>query len=254
MSDERVHRQSRVPGGPDHLGTVRPGRRAGGASASSAVADPVGGRARRLGRGGAGDRPGAGGGPRDRVGRRRRRRSAGAQGPGPDQRPSASTAPLHRAARPRRAADALRAGRVPARPARGRGRGARRPRQPGGDADRRRQEPLLPAAGDRLRRPHGRGLAADRADGRPVPTPAAGWPPGGDDRLGDGRRCGGGGAGRRARGPRPDRVVLARALRVLGVPGGAGASGRSVCSPSTRPTACRSGATTSGPTTCGCAG
>ena len=53
---------------------------------------------------------------------------------------------------------------------------------------------------------------------------------------------------------RPDRAVLPGAVCLLGVPGGSGAAQGRACSPSTRRTACPNGATTSGPTTCGCGG
>ena len=128
-----------------------------------------------------------------------------------------------------------------------------RARQPCGDADRRRQEPLLPAARDRIRRVDGHRVAADRADGRSVPAARARRPPGRDDRVGDGRgRSRAGARGRPGR-PRPDRDVLARALRFDLVPARRSRSGPSTCSRSTRRTACPSGVTTSAPTTCGCA-
>ena len=78
--------------------------------------------------------------------------------------------------------------RVPARPARGGRGGARRPRLADRHADRRRQEPLLPAPRPRLAAADDRRQPADRADGRPVAAADRGGPSGGDDRLGPGRR------------------------------------------------------------------
>ena len=69
--------------------------------------------------------------------------------------------PRGRAAQP---AHHVRLRRLPARAGRDRRSGARRPRRAGGDADRQRQVAVLPAAGAAARRPHHRGVAADRAD------------------------------------------------------------------------------------------
>ena len=86
------------------------------------------------------------------------------------------------------------------------------------DADRRRQEPLLPAPGSGLARPDRGRQPADRADERPVAAALRRRPPGDDDRLGDER---GSGARRPGHGPRrrgADRLLLARALRLAGLP------------------------------------
>ena len=215
--------------------------RARGAAHAVARARPTGARdGRRRGHGARG-REGEPGG------------AARAQGPRPDRRRRARGAGLRRAPRPRRAAGALRLRRVPARPARGGAGGARRPRQPRGDADRRRQEPLLPAARDRHAGPDRGGLAADRADGGPVPAAVARRPPDRDGRLRDvGRgRCAARGARcatarRGSSSARPSASPPPRSWR-------RSRRARSTCSWWTRPTACRSGATTSAPTTCACA-
>ena len=94
-------------------------------------------------------------------------------------------------ARRPRSCCALRPRALQAGPARGRAGGAGRPRQPGGDAHRRRQVAVLPAAraGDRRRRAlPGRGRQpADRADERPVAQARAGGRARGDARVGHGR-------------------------------------------------------------------
>ncbi len=120
------------------------------------------------------------------------------------------------------------------------------------DADRRRQEPLLPAARAGHRGPDDRRQPADRADARPVA--AADARPGTrcDDHLGDGRR---GGAARRSpqvRGGEARIVYCAPERFASALPRGARRSGGSTCSRSTRRTASPSGATTSAPTTCAC--
>ena len=91
---------------------------------------------------------------------------------------------VQRPARPRRPAGPPRPSRVPPRPARDRRGRAGRPRLAGGHAHRRRQEPLLPAAGTGLRAADDRGQPADRADGRSVEAADGGRASGGDDRLG----------------------------------------------------------------------
>ena len=100
------------------------------------------------------------------------------------------------------------------------------------------------------RRPDRGRLAADRADGRPVPPAPARRAPVDDDRLRDVRRRRPGGAARDPRRRGADRLLLARALRVRRRSSARSRPAGSTCSSSTRPTACRSGATTSARTTC----
>ena len=116
----------------------------------------------------------------------------------------------------RGAARAVRARAVPPGPARGGRRRARRPRQPRRHADRRRQEPLLPAAGDRVGRADGDRQPADRAHARPVRAPDGPRPPRGDARLGPGRgqprraRAASATGARRSSSPRPSASPRAR--------------------------------------------
>ena len=144
----------------------------------------------------------------------------------PDDAPCASTTgPRNPDALPRPPRRTLR---LPARAARG-GRGrARRTRRPDRHADRRRQEPLLPAPGPGVAPPDHRRQPADRPDGRPVPcaSPAAAHPVV-DGRLGHGRRAQPRGARAGPGRPRPDRLLLARALRLDGVPRRPGAAATS---------------------------
>ena len=144
------------------------------------------------------------------------------------------------------------ASRVPPRAARGGAGGARGPGQPRGDAHRRRQEPLLPAARHRLGGPDGDRLAADRADGRPVPQADARWSPRRDDRLRDGRERRHGVAPCH---PRAARRASSSALPSASPPRRSCPRSRPAtwtCSWSTKLTACRNGVTTSAPTTCAC--
>src|SRR3954454_15562255 len=124
------------------------------------------------------------------------------------------------------AARSSRAPVIPPRTARGRPGGARRARRADRDADRRRQEPLLPASRPRLFPTDGRGEPADRAHGGSVPTPGRRRPPGRHGGVGNGR----GAKSRRPRAgprwPRPDRLLLARAVRLDSVPGSAGGARR----------------------------
>ena len=139
---------------------------------------------------------------------------------------------------------------LPARPARGGAGRARRARRARGDADRRRQEPLLPAP--RARRATDltvvvsplialmRDQCARLTDlGHPAVMLAS--------RRGQPHRAG--------RDPRRARATVGFAaperFAVHRLPAARSRSARSRCSSSTRRTACPSGATTSAPTTCG---
>ena len=187
---------------------------------------------------------------------RTRRRGDGQPLPTPPGRAPASSAGGRRQRRPSGRAssarcssasgcDAFRAapgGRLP--------RGRRGPRRAAGDAHRRRQVALLPAPRPGPRRHHAGRQPAHRADGGP------------------GRQAAGAGAARRAHplGPRPRRVARRsaaptstgqldflfiapeRLARARASPRCSPSASRR-WSPSTRPTASRSGATTSGPTT-----
>ena len=96
-------------------------------------------------------------------------------------RPRARPCPLRRD--PRVAPLPARPDHLPPRPTRSRPSRARRARRARGHADRRRQEPLLPAPRAREPRPHRRRLAADRPDARPVRAAHRPRPPRGHARL-----------------------------------------------------------------------
>ena len=139
---------------------------------------------------------------------------------------------------------------VPARSGRGGRRRARGPRRAGGDADRRREVALLPAARADARRPDDRRLAARGADARPGMGDSPDRPRHGDDgqlpAQRGGQRPGDGAGALRARSgcstSRPSASDRRRSRgRWPARPWG--------CSSSTRPTASRNGDTTSGPTT-----
>ena len=160
-----------------------------------------------------------------------------ARAPRPSQRRDARVAP--EPARPQL---------LPPRAAGGGAGGARRARRARGHADRRRQEPLLPAARARERRSDRGRLAADRPDARPVHAAHRPRPSRGDARLR--RRTTRRRWSRSATRPRPScsPPPSVSPARRSGTPS---ASARSRCSSSTRRTACPSGATTSARTTCG---
>ena len=92
--------------------------------------------------------------------------------------------------------------------------GPRRPRLARRHADRRRQEPLLPAPRARQHGPDGRRLAADRPDARPVRAPDRPRPPRGHARL---RRRQPAGSRPDPPGPGDGRLRRPRALRLHGL-------------------------------------
>ncbi len=151
----------------------------------------------------------------------------------------------------RSASRAVRLRRLPSRTARGLRGGAGRPRRARGHAHRVGQVALLPAARPAARRPDGGGLAARGADAGPGGGAAgarARRPRRARQRAAGRRRQRGrhgAGAGRRAAAP----LRGARALRRPRLPRAHARRRASGSSWSTRPTACPSGVTTSGPTT-----
>ena len=189
-------------------------------------------------------------------------RSAAAAGLRPDPRhpsprhPSPRRPPPHPARRPcrsrasrRAAADRVRPRGLPTSPGGRLPGGDRGPGRAAGDAHRRRQVALLPAPRARPRRHDARRLAAHRADGGPGREAPGARPARRAHPLGP--RPGPLAAGARRLSRRPTRLPVHRAgaARRARLPRDARAGASRPWSPSTRPTASRSGGTTSGPTT-----